>query len=166
MRESWDEFFLKIADVVATRTSCVKRGVGAVLVRDNHIISTGFNGVPRGAPHRTEETCVRIGIPSGQQAEVVCCTHAEVNSIAIAAYHGIATKGATLYCTTQPCAACARVIINAGVVRVLYRNGYPDPTAAQVWEESSVEVSQFGQAPAGTADPSCDKCDADQCCKA
>lgn len=140
MRPSWDEFFLHIAAVAGTRSPCCKRKVGAVLVQDNHVLATGYNGPPKGAPHHTEETCVRIGIPSGQQPETVCCVHAEVNAIALAAYHGVATKDSTLYVTTQPCAGCARVLINAGIVRVVFAEGYPDPETARVFAESSIQV--------------------------
>lgn len=140
-RPSWDRYFLDIAAVVALRSPCVKRQVGAVLVsEDRQILSTGYNGPPRGAPHRDEHTCVRIGIPSGERADVVCCAHAEINAIAQAARHGVAVKGATLYVTTSPCAWCARSIINAGVVRVVSASDYNDPMAAGVFAESGVPI--------------------------
>ncbi len=140
MRPSWDETFLAMAAVIAKRSACCKRQVGAVLVRENHVISVGYNGVPRGAAHRDTNTCVRIGVKSGEQPDKVCCTHAETNAIALAAYHGHATKGATLYVTTSPCAGCARVVINAGIVRVVYSEGYPDADAAAVFAASGVAV--------------------------
>lgn len=139
-RESWDSYFLRVAEVIASRSSCIKRRVGAVLVRDKHILSTGMNGPPKGAPHPTEATCVRINIPSGQQPETVCCVHAEINAIALGAYHGVCTKDSTLYVTTQPCAGCARVLINAGIVRVVFAEGYPDPETARVFAESQIQV--------------------------
>ena len=139
-RPSWDETFLAMAAVIAKRSACCKRQVGAVLVRENHVISVGYNGPPKGAPARDATTCVRIGVPSGEQPDKVCCTHAETNAVALAAYHGHATKGASLYVTTSPCAGCARVVINAGVVRVVYAEGYADADAAAVFAASGVEV--------------------------
>jgi dCMP deaminase len=121
----------------------VRRQVGAVIVRDRHVLATGFNSPPRGAPHRTEETCVRIGIPSGTQTEKVCCAHAESNSIALAAYHGVSIAQATMYVSIAPCSWCARTIVNAGIVRVVYAEGYPDPLAAQVYAESTVRMEQL-----------------------
>lgn len=138
-RPSWDEYFLAIARVVATRAPCVRRQVGAVLVSvDKAILATGYNGPPRGAPHRDETTCVRVGLPSGERADVVCCAHAEANAIAQAARHGVAVAGSTLYVTTSPCAWCARSIVNAGVVRVVAAEGYGDSAAAQVFAESAI----------------------------
>lgn len=142
-RPSWDQYFMSIAHTVATRSPCVKRQVGAVLVsEDKALLATGYNGPPRGAPHRDEKTCVRIGIPSGTQADVVCCAHAEINAIAQAARHGVPVKGSTLYVTTSPCAWCARSIVNAGVVRVVRDGDYNDPIAAGVFAESNVPVEQ------------------------
>lgn len=151
-RPSWDVYFLNIARAVAERSTCVRRKVGAVVVRDKHILSTGYNGVPKGAPHRDETTCVRIGLKSGERADLVCCAHAEGNAIAQAAHHGVRVEGATLYCTTAPCAWCARTIINAGVVRVVYDEGYADENAAQVYRESSVVVDRVELPKAETGD--------------
>lgn len=151
-RPSWDRYFLDLAAVVATRSACCRRSVGTVFVRDRHVLSTGFNGVPRGAPHRTLETCVRRDIPSGEQADKVCCAHSEANAIALAAYHGTATKGATAYVTLLPCAGCARLLINAGIVRVVYEHSYPNPDSLPVFAESGIEVEQ---APAKPAAPEC-----------
>lgn len=146
-RPTWDVYFLDIAATVATRSPCVKRQVGAVLVsEDRAILATGYNGPPRGAPHRDETTCVRIGIPSGERADVVCCAHAEINAIAQAARHGVAVKGSTLYVTTSPCAWCARSIVNAGVVRVVREGDYNDPVALNVFAESSVHVVALSRA--------------------
>lgn len=147
-RPSWDQYFMSIAHTVATRSPCVKRQVGAVLVsEDKALLATGYNGPPRGAPHRDDKTCVRIGIPSGTQADVVCCAHAESNAIAQAARHGVPVKGSTLYVTTSPCAWCARGIINAGVVRVVREGAYNDPIAAGVFAESGVPVEELPAVP-------------------
>lgn len=144
VRPTWDAYFLDIAAVVASRSPCVKRQVGAVLVsEDRAILATGYNGPPRGAPHRDETTCVRIGIPSGERADVVCCAHAEMNALVQAARIGVPVKGATLYCTTSPCAWCARSIVNAGVVRVVREGAYADPVAASVFAESNVPVIEM-----------------------
>ena len=143
-RPTWDETYLELAFVVAKRSPCCKRQVGAVLVSDDKcILGAGYNGPPRGAPHRTELTCIRRDIPSGTQADVVCCAHAETNAIAQAARHGVAVKGATLYVTTSPCAGCARTVINAGVVRVVAATPYADPVAAVVFAESNVVVDLY-----------------------
>lgn len=132
---------MQIAEVVATRSPCVRRVVGAVVVsEDRQLLSTGFNGPPRGAPHRDETSCVRVGIPSGERADVVCCAHAESNAVAQAARHGVALRGSTLYCTVHPCAWCARTIVNTGIARVVYAGDYNDSIAKQVFSESSVEV--------------------------
>lgn len=147
-RPSWDQYFMSIAHTVATRSSCVKRQVGAVLVsEDKALLATGYNSPPRGAPHRDQNTCVRIGIPSGERADVVCCAHAESNAIAQAARHGVPVKGSTLYVTTSPCAWCARGIINAGVVRVVREGAYNDVIAAGVFAESGVPVEELPAAP-------------------
>lgn len=174
-RPTWDAYFLTIAHAVATRSPCVKRQVGAVLVSDDRaILATGYNGPPRGAPHRLAEArpgfltvhdnsasdlpadpllCVRVGIPSGERADVVCCAHAEINAIAQAARHGVPVKGATLYVTTSPCAWCARSIVNAGVVRVVREGDYADPVAATVFAESNVPVLEMKREPPDDAPP-------------
>lgn len=152
-RPSWPRYFLDIAATVATRSPCVKRQVGAVLVsEDRQILATGYNGPPRGAPVRTETTCVRIGIPSGERTDVVCCAHAEINAIAQAARHGVSVKGATLYVTTSPCAWCARSIINAGVVHVVSATEYNDEVATSVFRESGVTTETYQTLPASPSD--------------
>ena len=142
-RPSWDEYFMTLAHAVAQRSPCVRRKVGALLVKDKHVLSTGYNGPPRGAPHRDEHTCVRIGLKSGERADLVCCAHAETNAIAQAALHGTAVKDATLYVTCAPCAWCARTIINAGIAKVVYDGEYADEHAKQVYRESDVPVVQL-----------------------
>ena len=127
-------------------STCVKRAVGAVLVIDNHQLCSGFNGVPKGAVHRTVDTCVRIGIASGACADLVCCCHAETNVINIAARRGIKTDGASMYVTVHPCAGCARNIINAGIVRVFYEGDYSDDrdaAAKSVFAESKIPCERL-----------------------
>ena len=120
-----DEHLMEIANIVSQRSTCIKRNVGAVLVKDNHIISTGYNGAPSDFDHCTKETCVRKNIKSGYNPELCRGVHAEVNCIIQAAIHGTAIKGNTiLYCTTFPCMACLKLIINSGIKKLIYKEGY------------------------------------------
>lgn len=138
-RPDIDSYFMQIAQVVATRATCLHRRVGAVLVRGKQIVSTGYNGAAAGHPHCLDIGCAREGVPSGQNMELCRAAHAEQNAINQAARYGIAIEGATLYCTHYPCSACAKSIVNAGVVRVVYEADYPDPLAKQVLSILTVE---------------------------
>ncbi|MBC7254617.1 MAG: cytidine/deoxycytidylate deaminase family protein [Chloroflexi bacterium] len=142
MRPSWDEYFVEIARQVATRSTCLRRHVGAVIVRDKRILSTGYNGAPRGLPHCDVVGCLRekLGIPSGQRQEICRGLHAEQNAIIQAALHGVSIEGGTIYVTHQPCITCAKMIINAGIVRVVCANGYPDDLARQMLQEAHVAL--------------------------
>lgn len=125
-RPDWDHYFMKIATVVATRGNCLRRQVAAVIVKDQRLISTGYNGTPRGVKNCFEGGCERCAgdAPSGTSlGECICC-HAEENAITQAAYHGIALRGATLYSTLSPCLTCAKMIINSGIQEVVYENEY------------------------------------------
>jgi dCMP deaminase len=125
-RPGWDTYFMNIAHVVKTRGNCCRRQVAAVVVMDRRIVSTGYNGTPRGVRNCVDGGCRRCAgsAPSGTAlAECICC-HAEENAITQAAYHGIALKGATIYCTLSPCLMCARMIINAGITEVIYEDEY------------------------------------------
>ena len=141
-RPSWDDYFLQLADLVASRSTCLRRQVGAVLVRDERIIATGYNGAPRGIPHCLEMGCLRekMGIPSGERYELCRGVHAEQNAIINAAYYGVSTKGAVLYCTNQPCLICARMIINAGIDKVVHRGDFADDLAVQFMEDAGIEL--------------------------
>lgn len=146
-RPSWDEYFMQIADVAATRSTCLRRHVGAVLVYDRRILATGYNGVPAGIVHCSDRGCLReqLGIPSGTQHELCRGLHAEQNAIIQAARHGgIAADGATLYCTTHPCVQCSKMLINAGVRRVVFRDSYPDELSESLLREAGVEMVAFG----------------------
>lgn len=125
-RPGWDVYFLDIARVVATRSNCLRRHVAAVIVKDRRIISTGYNGTPRGVANCCEGGCKRCAsdTPSGADLGECICSHAEENAITQAAYHGIAVHGATLYCTISPCLTCAKMIINAGIEEVIYEDEY------------------------------------------
>lgn len=143
MRPSWTEYFMEIARLVATRSTCLRRQVGAVLVRDKRILSTGYNGAPSGVDHCLDVGCLReqLGIPSGQRHELCRAVHAEQNAIIQAALHGVSTKGAILYCTTQPCVLCAKMLINAGVEEIFFQGSYPDELALSLLKEAKVKLN-------------------------
>jgi len=140
---------MEITRLVASRSTCLRRQVGAVIVKDKKILTTGYNGAPSGLPHCSEVGCLRdkLGIPSGERHELCRGLHAEQNAIIQAAYHGVSINGATLYCTNLPCIICTKMIINAGIQRVVYAQGYPDPLAQEMWEQSGVTVEQFQPPP-------------------
>ncbi len=145
-RPSWDEYFMQIADVAATRSTCLRRHVGAVLVYDRRILATGYNGVPAGIEHCATRGCLRaeLGIPSGQQHELCRGLHAEQNALIQAARHGgVAADGATIYCTAHPCVQCTKMLINAGVKRIVFRDDYPDELSASLLEEAGVITERF-----------------------
>jgi dCMP deaminase len=141
-RPAWDDYFLEIVGIVAKRATCKRRRVGAALVRDRRILATGYNGAPSGLRHCLEVGCLReqLGIPSGERHELCRGLHAEQNAIIQAALHGVSVKGATLYCTNHPCVICAKMIINAGIVRIVIEGDYRDSLAAEMLSEASIEV--------------------------
>jgi len=144
-RPSWDEYFMSIAQMVSTRSTCLRRKVGAVLVKDKRIISTGYNGPPSGLKHPEEVGCLRekLKIPSGERHELCRGLHAEQNAIIQAALHGVSTKGSVLYCTHCPCSLCVKMLINAGVEKVIYKEGYPDWLAKEIAKEASLPLIQY-----------------------
>lgn len=139
-RPTWDEYFMAIVDDVATRSTCCRRKVGAILVKDKRVIATGYNGGPTGLAHCLDIGCLRqkLGIPSGQQHELCRGVHAEQNAIIQAARYGVHTDGSILYCTTQPCAQCTKMLLNAGVTEIVFREGYPDGLALELLNESQI----------------------------
>ncbi len=141
-RPSWPEYFMAITKMVALRSTCLRRKVGAILVKDKRILATGYNGAPSGLSHCEEVGCLRenSSIPSGMRHELCRGLHAEQNVIVQAAYHGIAIKGATLYCTNKPCVICTKMIINAGIRKVYYEESYDDPLADQMMTEADIEL--------------------------
>jgi dCMP deaminase len=141
-RPSWEDYFMQIAQVVSTRSTCLRRQVGAVLVKNRQILATGYNGVPRGIRHCEERGCLRdeLGIPSGERQELCRGLHAEQNAIIQAAYHGVAVNGAELFSTLQPCVTCAKTLINAGIVTVHFRGAYPDRLAVELFEEAGTRL--------------------------
>ena len=144
-RPSWQQYFMQMALLAAKRSTCLRRAVGAALVRDNQLIATGYNGSPKGIAHCAETGCLREqrGIPSGQMHELCRGVHAEQNAIIQAAINGSSTRGAALYCTHQPCSICARLIINAEIRTVYCAETYPDTLAESLLEEAGVELIHF-----------------------
>jgi len=145
MRPEWDDYFMEMAEVVKTRSTCLRRKVGAVIVKDKRILTTGYNGAPTGTPHCLEIGCYREehNIPSGERAELCRGTHAEQNAIIQAAYHGVSIKGATLYVTLQPCVLCAKMAINAGIEKIYFKGNYPDELSLKILEEAGIELIKF-----------------------
>lgn len=151
--DKWDSRFMEMAWVIAGWTSCYVKGrsIGCVIVKDKRIMTTGYNGAPAGIKTcRERGECMRrrLGIPSGTRAEVCYAIHAEQNAIIQAAKLGVSIDGGTLYCTHQPCSVCAKMIINAGIRRIVYQEGYPDPFALELIEEADILLERFDPATA------------------
>jgi len=144
-RPNWDEYFMEITTVVAKRSTCGRRKVGAILVKDKHILASGYNGAPKGMKHCGEIGCLReqLQVPSGERHELCRGLHAEQNAIIQAAVQGSSIDGATLYCTTAPCSLCAKMLINAGIKRVVYQGNYPDERAMEYFAEAGVWVEKY-----------------------
>jgi dCMP deaminase len=144
-RPTVDEYFMEIAEVVAKRSTCLRNHVGAVIVRDKRILSTGYNGAPRNLEHCLDIGCMREqqNIASGTRHEICRAVHAEQNAIIQSALHGVSIEDATLYCTHQPCILCAKMIINSKIKRVVFANNYPDTEALMFFESAGVEVKSF-----------------------
>lgn len=139
-RPSWDEYFMSIAHQVAERSTCTRRKVGAVIVKNKRMLATGYNGVPTGIQHCAERGCLRdqLGIPSGERHELCRGTHAEQNAMLQAARYGTPIEDSIIYVTTQPCIQCAKMLINAGITEIIYQGGYPDPLARELLEEANI----------------------------
>jgi dCMP deaminase len=139
-RPSLDAYFMEIAQVVSSRSTCLRNSVGAILVKDKQAIALGYNGAPTALPHCTDIGCIRTGIPSGERSELCRAVHAEQSALIQAALHGISPKGSTMYCTHQPCSTCAKMLINAGIKKVVYKNTYADQLGIQLLHEAKIEV--------------------------
>ena len=144
----WDKRFMELTETVAGWSSCYQenRHVGAIIVKDKHVLTTGYNGAPAGIQSCTERgECLRrkLDIPSGTRQEICYAVHAEQNAIVQAARLGVNVNGATLYCTHQPCVICAKIIINAGIKRVVYKHGYPDEFSLALFSDAGVTVEKF-----------------------
>jgi len=141
-RPSWDEYFLEMASLVAKRSTCLRRSVGAVIVKEKRILATGYNGAPSGLKHCVEIGCIRqkLKIPSGERHELCRALHAEQNALIQACLHGISVKGGTLYATTQPCVICAKMLINAGIKEIVISEGYPDKMAMSFLKQAKIKI--------------------------
>ncbi len=144
-RPSWEQYFMDIARLVASRSTCLRRQVGAVIVKDKNVLATGYNGTPSGITHCSETGCLReqLKIPSGERHELCRGLHAEQNVIVQAAKHGINIEGSTLYCTNSPCIICSKMIINAGIKEIVYLDGYPDILSKDILSESGIEFRNY-----------------------
>lgn len=145
MRPTWDEYFMEIVELIKTRSTCLRRQVGALIVKDKRILATGYNGAPMGCKHCTQVGCLRqqLGIPSGERHELCRGIHAEQNAIIQAAYSGVSVKGGTLYVTTQPCILCAKMIVNAGIRKIIFKGDYPDDLAMSILREAEIRVIKY-----------------------
>ena len=141
-RPAWNDYFMEIAALVAKRSTCLRRAVGAIIVKDKRILATGYNGAPSGIAHCAEVGCLRetMQIASGERHELCRGIHAEQNAIIQAAYHGVPIQGASLYCTNLPCSICTKMLINAGIQKIYYRSGYADQLSRDLLEEAEIEV--------------------------
>ncbi len=139
-RPSWEEYFMGLTELVASRSTCIRRKVGAILVKDKRILTSGYNGAPSKVPHCSETGCLRdkLNVPSGEKHELCRGVHAEQNAIIQAANHGICVKDSQLYCTNQPCSICAKMIINAGIKTIYFKDSYNDPLAMEMFEQAGV----------------------------
>ena len=141
-----ENYYLDIAETVLERSTCLRRCYGAIIVKNDEIVSTGYNGAPQGVKPCVERgECLRrkLGIPSGTRAEVCYAVHAEQNAIIQAAKLGVSIDGATLYCTHQPCVICAKMIVNSGIKRVVYQEGYPDDFTLELFAEAGIQLERF-----------------------
>ncbi len=145
---------MDIARLVARRSTCLRRQVGAVVVKDKHILATGYNGTPSGITHCSEVGCLRqkLNVPSGERHELCRGLHAEQNAIIQAAKHGVNIAGATLYCTNSPCVICSKMIINAGVLKIVYLEGYPDTLSRDMLREAGIETCPLPPTPSGNGE--------------
>ncbi len=141
-RPGWDQYFMEIASLVAKRSTCLRRAVGAVIVKDKRILATGYNGAPSGIRHCAEVGCMReaMNVASGERHELCRGIHAEQNAIIQAAYHGVPIQGASLYCTNLPCSICTKMLINAGIKKIYYKSGYADALSKSLLEEAGIET--------------------------
>lgn len=141
-RPTMDQYFMEMTHLIKSRGTCPRRQVGAVIVKDKRVLTTGYNGAPRGFPHPCDTGCIRdeLDIPTGQMADVCPCLHAEQNALLQAATTGVSIEGADLYCTTQPCTQCSRMIANCGIARIVFEEEYADPMAIGILTTAGVEL--------------------------
>ena len=144
-RPSKDEYFMEMAVLASSRSTCLRRSVGAVLVKNGHVLSTGYNGAPKGLDHCEVTGCIRdkLNVPSGERHELCRGVHAEQNAIIQAAYFGVSVDGAKMYITNHPCSVCAKMMLNAGIVEVIYKGDYNDELAVELLKEGSIKIWRF-----------------------
>ncbi|HAE60745.1 MAG TPA: cytidine deaminase [Eubacteriaceae bacterium] len=143
-RPTWDEYFMEMLEIIKKRSTCMRRQVAALIVKDKRIIATGYNGAPTGTAHCGEVGCLREqqSIPSGSRHELCRGIHAEQNAIIQSAVHGVSVKDSTIYITHSPCVLCAKMIINAGIKRIVYSGAYPDQMSAELLKEAKIKVDK------------------------
>jgi len=146
-RPGWDDYFMQLARLVGTRSTCVRHDIGSVLVKDKRILATGYNGAPRGMKHCLEVGCIRdkLKIASGTRAEICRAVHSEQNAIIQCALYGVPIEGSTIYVTHQPCTICTKILINSGVKRIVYEKPYPDEFAQSLLKEAGVKIEQWSE---------------------
>lgn len=144
-RPGWDDYFMEMTKLTATRSSCLRRHVGAVLVKYTRVIATGYNGAPAGVTHCEVTGCLRqkLNVPSGERHELCRGLHAEQNAVIQAALYGVSTEGATLYCTTKPCSICTKMIINAKITKIVYEEYYEDSLADELLKDTDIRILQY-----------------------
>lgn len=144
-RPTNDEYFMSMAQLVSSRSTCIRRKVGAVIVKEKRVLSTGYNGSPKGTRHCEELGCIReqMKIPSGTRHELCRGVHAEQNAVVQAAYFGVSVNGASIYTTTFPCSMCAKILINAGIKEIIYSEGYMDDLSKSLLSETDITIREF-----------------------
>ncbi|MFO7896301.1 MAG: cytidine/deoxycytidylate deaminase family protein [Candidatus Cloacimonadales bacterium] len=144
-RPSWHQYFMKMATLAAERSTCLRRKVGAIIVRNNQILSTGYNGAPKNVPHCAETGCLRaqMKVPSGERHELCRGVHAEQNAIIQAAVNGTSISEAVLYCTNQPCIICSKLLINSEIKTIYIAEAYPDELAQKMLKEAGIEMNMI-----------------------
>ncbi len=144
-RPDWDTYFIEMTKIASKRSTCMRRQVGAVIVKDNHVLATGYNGVPSKVEHCDKTGCLRekLNVPSGERHELCRGLHAEQNAIIQAAQHGVSIKGATLYCTNKPCSICTKMIINAQISKIVYKDDYKDDLADELLSYTDIRVLRY-----------------------
>ncbi len=144
-RPSNDEYFMEMAQLVSSRSTCMRRKVGAVIVKEKRVLSTGYNGSPKGTKHCEELGCIRVklNVPSGTRHELCRGVHAEQNAVTQAAYFGVSVDGATIYTTTYPCSMCAKILINAGIKEIVYSEGYADDLSKDLLTEAGIKIREY-----------------------
>lgn len=144
-RPDWDDYFIGVAELVKKRSTCLRREVGAVLVKERRILATGYNGAPSGLPHCEQTGCLRqkLNVPSGERHELCRGLHAEQNVLLQAAMYGVSVKGSKLYVTCVPCSICAKMIVNAGINELIYSDSYPDRIANSLFKKAGVKLKKY-----------------------